>query len=171
MIIEQRIRDKTFLVFTTVLLVILYLKVAAHQGLALDGSAGMLHLVNTEEVKFIRGREFEEFVNQIGTVLLLKSNVLVSMQLLSYVLGVSVFGIPTAIWIYTLRLSINESFKFLMIFLLSSYRFFFQVIFSTIDASQRSWTVNCCTRIFQQATNKNPNYIVYSFVCFFGTPL
>lgn len=116
MIIEQRIRDKTFLVFTIVLLVILYLKVATHQGLALDGSAGILQLANTEEIKFLRGREFEEFVNQIGALLLLKSNVLVSMQLLSYFLGISVFGIPTAIWIYTLRLSINESFKFLMIF-------------------------------------------------------
>ena len=127
MINEQRIRDKTFLVFTTVLLVILYLKVAAHQGLALDGSAGMLHLVNTEEINFLRGREFEEFVNQIGAVLLLKSNILVSMQLLSYVLGISVFGIPTATWIYTLRLSINESFKFLMIF----FAVIVQILFSS----------------------------------------
>ena len=100
MINEQRIRENTFLIFTTTLLVVLYLRVATHQGLALDGSAGILQLASTEEIKFFRGREFEEFINQIGAVLLLKSNLLVSMQFLSYVLGISVFGIPTAIWIY-----------------------------------------------------------------------
>lgn len=127
MITEKRICDQAFLVFTTVLLVILYLKVATHEGLALDGSAGILHLANTEDIKFLRGREFEEFVNQIGAVLLLKSNLVVSMQLLSYVLGISVFGIPTAIWIYSLRLSLNESFKFTLIF----FAVIVQILFSS----------------------------------------
>jgi hypothetical protein len=65
---EQRVRDRTLLVFTTVLLIILYLRVATHQGLALDGSAGILSLASTEEIKFLRGREFEEFINQIGSI-------------------------------------------------------------------------------------------------------
>jgi hypothetical protein len=90
------------------------MRVFTHSGLALDGSAGILGLVLNEEIQFIRGREFEEFLNQAPTVILIKAGIS-SITSASYLLGITVFGIPTALWIYSLKLSIVNNFRFFLV--------------------------------------------------------
>jgi hypothetical protein len=107
-------RELIFYLFSSLLIVVFLIRVMTHQGLALDGSAGILGLVLSEEIQFIRGREFEEFLNQAPTVLLIKAGIS-SITYASYLLGITVFGIPTALWIYSLKLSMNSNLRFLLV--------------------------------------------------------
>lgn len=107
-------RELIYYLFSTLLIAVYIMRVFTHSGLALDGSAGILGLVINEEIQYIRGREFEEFLNQAPTVLLIKAGIS-SITSASYLLGLTVFGIPTALWIYSLKLSMVNNFRFFLV--------------------------------------------------------
>ena len=88
-------RNPVFVTFSLLIVTVFFIRLITHEGLALDGSAGILKMMYGEKINFIRGREFEELINNIPVLLLIKSGLASSVQDVSYVIGATIFGIPT----------------------------------------------------------------------------